>query len=113
MCGRYQYAVAADVHRPAHGLYCLSPSDCVAGTKRDGETNSASSFWPTEGTQVVHCLFHRSSTKMNEAAQRVTSFTEVEPAMLIPPARSMTRVSKGIGSPGYRIRLDRTSEHPP
>ena len=35
---------------------------------------------------------------MNEASQRVIYFTDVEPAMLIPPARSMTRVSKGIGS---------------
>jgi hypothetical protein len=84
VCGCYQHPVATDVHRPTHALYCLAPSDCVTGSKRDGETNSASSFWPIEGTRDVHCPFHRSSTKMNEASQRVTYFTEVEPATLIP-----------------------------
>ena len=96
--GRYQRAMAADVHCPAHALYCLSPSNCITGTKREGETNSASSFWQIEGAQAVHCRFYRSSTKMNEASQRVACFTEVEPAMLIPSARRITRVSKGIGS---------------
>ena len=98
VCGSNQRPVATDVHGLARTCYLLLPSDCVTGRKREGKANSAPTFRRIEGTQALHCLSHRSSTKMNEASQRVTYFTEVEPATLIPWARSITRVSKGIGS---------------
>ena len=98
VCGRYQNTAAADVHRPARALYLLSPSDCITGIQRNGEANSASTFWSIEGTRVVPCSFHRSSTRMNVVPQRVTYFTEVEPAMLSPLARSITRVCRAIRS---------------
>jgi len=44
VCVRYQYAAAADVHRLPRALYLLWSIDCIPGTKRDGETNSASTL---------------------------------------------------------------------
>ena len=61
VCGRYQHAVAADVHGPARALYRLSPNDCIADIKRDREANSTSTFRSIENTQALRC-FHRSST---------------------------------------------------
>jgi len=49
VCGRYHYAAAADIYSLARALYLLSPSDCITGTKRDAETNSASTFQSLEG----------------------------------------------------------------
>jgi hypothetical protein len=54
VCGRYQHALAADVHRSARTLYLLSPMDGVTGTKLDGEANSAATFRSIEGHQALH-----------------------------------------------------------
>jgi hypothetical protein len=61
VCGRYEHAVAADVHRSGPALYLLLPSDGITGVKRDGKANSASTFRSVEGTQALPCLFHNPS----------------------------------------------------
>ena len=98
MCGSNQRPGATDVHRLAPTSYLLLPSACVRGCKREGKPNSPPTFQSIEGARDVRCLFHRSSTRMNVVSQRVTYFTEAEPATLNPSARSMTLVSKGICS---------------
>ncbi len=51
---------------------------------------------------------------MNFAPQRVRYFTDAEPAMLIPSARNITRVHKGIGSgTSMWILVFETSMHRP
>jgi hypothetical protein len=112
--GANQRPVATDVHGLARTCYLLLPGDCVTGSKRKGKANSAPTFRSIEGSQPLYCLSHRSSTKMNEASQRVTYFTKVDPATLMPPARNMTRVCSGIGSrTSTRTLLLEASMHRP